>query len=127
MYGKNSLKQKRIELLKDLFEDLKKNQHSILVEGLNDRLALKMGGIKEERIEMLHGRSLLQVEDSLEKEDEIILLLDYDAEGNKLNKHFKRVLQRKGIKANIRFRRELRKIFDGHLDCIEHLKGYFSS
>lgn len=122
---RDDLKRKRSEHLQKLFEDLVKEPYPILVEGPRDRDALVNGGIPEERIFMLHGNSLLEVEDQLATNKQVILLLDYDKEGMKLHKHFKKSFQKIGVKPNVRYWKFIRKIFDGHLGCIEHLRGYF--
>ncbi|MFX0103484.1 MAG: toprim domain-containing protein [Candidatus Hodarchaeota archaeon] len=122
---KEDLKRKRSENLQLLFEDLVKEPHPILVEGPRDRDALVQAGIPENRIFMLHGKSLLDVEELLSNNEEVILLLDYDKEGLKLHKHFKKSFQKIGVKPNVRYWKNIRRIFTGHIDCIEYLKGYF--
>lgn len=125
MKYKTELYRKRREHLKELFEELSRNNSPILVEGKRDRKALIMGGLNDKRIIMHHGKSRLQVEEKLQHYDEIILLLDYDKEGTKLNNHFKQVFRRIGIKVNLRYWKKIYEIFDGHIDCIENLRRYF--
>lgn len=119
-------KQKRKEALQDLFHEMSLEDCPILVEGLRDRLALVMAGIDESHIIMLHGKPLYEVEEHLETHDRVILLLDYDREGKKLFKRFRRYLQKHKVRIINRYRRIIYQIFDGHLDCIEHLRRYFT-
>ncbi len=102
-----------------------KESWNILVEGKRDRQALVLGGVDKSKILMLHGKSLLDVEDMLASHDEVILLLDYDSEGLQLTNHFKRNLQRVGVRVNTWYWSKIREIFNGHIDCIENLKAYF--
>ncbi len=125
MVDKDELKRKRKEDLAELFAELAKDRAPILVEGKRDREALVRGGIDADRITMLHGKSRLDVEEDLGECKDIILMLDYDAEGLKLLDDFKAIFSRAGIRVNTWFWSKVREIFNGHIDCIENLRGYF--
>ena len=120
----DTMRQRR-ENLHELFTSLKKEPWQILVEGRRDQRALVLGGIEKSKIVMLHGKALLDVEDVLADKEEVILLLDYDREGLQLMNHFKRNLQRVGVRVNTWFWSKIREICNGHIDCIENLKVYF--
>jgi 5S rRNA maturation endonuclease (ribonuclease M5) len=125
MVDKDELKLKHKEDLAELFTDLSKNQAPILVEGKRDREALIQGGIDAQRITMLHGKSRLDVEDLFADCKEVILLLDYDAEGLKILDEFKAIFSRAGTRVNTWYWSKIREIFSGHIDCIENIRGYF--
>nr|MDO8085607.1 hypothetical protein [Candidatus Sigynarchaeum springense] len=125
MVDKDDLKRKRREDLAELFAALAKDQAPIIVEGKRDREALVRGGIKGDRITMLHGKSRLDIEDTLAECKDIILMLDYDAEGLKLQDEFKAIFSRAGARVNTWYWSKIREIFNGHIDCIENLRGYF--
>ena len=125
MVDKDELKRKRQEDLADLFAGLSKDGAPILVEGKRDREALTRGGIDGDRITMLHGKSRLDIEEQFAECKEVILLLDYDAEGLKLLDEFKGIFSRAGTRVNTWYWSKIREIFNGHIDCIENLRGYF--
>ncbi len=83
------------------------------------------GGIDDKRIVMLHGKSRLDIEDIFSGCKETILMLDYDAEGLKMIDEFKAILSRAGTRVNTWYWSKIREIFNGHIDCIENLRGYF--
>jgi 5S rRNA maturation endonuclease (ribonuclease M5) len=83
------------------------------------------GGIGENRIIMLHGKSRLDIEDIFSGCKEVILMLDYDGEGLKLLDEFKSIFSRAGTRVNTWYWSKVREIFNGHIDCIENLRGYF--
>lgn len=125
MVDKDELKRKRTEELTELFDDLAKDEAPILVEGKRDREALTRGGIDGTRITMLHGKSRLDIEDIFSGCKEAILLLDYDAEGLKMLDEFKAIFSRAGTRVNTWYWSKIREIFNGHIACIENLRGYF--
>ncbi len=125
MVDKDELKRKRTEDLAELFVNLSKDEASILVEGKRDREALIRGGIDEKRIVMLHGKSRLDIEDIFSGCKEVILMLDYDAEGLKMLDEFKAIFSHTGTRVNTWYWSKTREIFNGHIDCIENLRGYF--
>ena len=126
---KVDLKLKRKENLAELFTTLSKEEAPILVEGKRDREALILGGIRAERITMLHGKSRLDIVESerLASSKEVIMLLDYDAEGLKMLDEFKMIFSQGGVRVNTWYWSKIREIFGGHIDCIENLRGYFNA
>ena len=121
---RDELDRQRKEDLAKIFEDLAKERAPILVEGKRDREALVAGGINRARILMHHGKSRLDVQDSLEHADEVILLLDYDSEGTKISDDIKARLQEAGVRINTSYSFRIREAFDGHITCIEDLKRF---
>ncbi|NMC04338.1 MAG: hypothetical protein GYA24_03960 [Candidatus Lokiarchaeota archaeon] len=127
MVDKKELKRKRQEDLAVLFANLARDDAPILVEGKRDREALVKGGIEPRRITMLHGRSRLDIEEKFMDCKDIILLLDYDAEGLKMIDEFKAIFSRTGKRVNTWYWSKIREIFTGHIDCIENLRGFLDS
>ena len=124
---KQELKRQRKEDLVELFAELANEDSPIVVEGKRDREALLRAGIASDRIIMLHGKSRLDVEEHLETFKDVIFLLDYDTEGLEMLDQFKKVLEGLGIRVNTRYWSRIREIFNGHIDCIENLRGYFDA
>ncbi|MHA1680713.1 MAG: toprim domain-containing protein [Promethearchaeota archaeon] len=114
----------RREKLAEFFDELVGTDIPIVVEGKRDRRALVTGGVEPSRIIMLHGHSLLEVEEFLENFDEVIMLLDLDKEGEFLLNKLRSYLQAHKVKVNMRYSELIYRIFDGHLTCIEHLRRY---
>ncbi|MEX2681677.1 MAG: hypothetical protein Q6373_008755 [Candidatus Sigynarchaeota archaeon] len=125
MVDKNELKRKRKEDLIQLFAELARDRAPILVEGKRDREALVRGGIEADRITMLHGKSRLDIEEAFAECKDIIMMFDYDDEGLKLLDEFKAIFSRAGARVNTWYWSKVREIFNGHIDCIENLRGYF--
>ncbi|MBN2150579.1 MAG: hypothetical protein JW839_03935 [Candidatus Lokiarchaeota archaeon] len=125
MVDKEDLNRRRREDLAKLFADLARDSAPILVEGKRDREALVRGGIDGSRITMLHGQSRLDVEEALADCKDVIMMLDYDAEGLKLLDEFKSIFSRGGKRVNTWYWSKIREVFNGHIDCIENLRRYF--
>ncbi len=125
MVDKDELKRKRREDLAELFAKLVKDRAPILVEGKRDREALVRGGVDAGRITMLHGKTRLDIEEAFAECKDVIMMLDYDAEGLKLLDEFKAIFSRAGTRVNTWYWSKVREIFNGHIDCIENLRGYF--
>ncbi|HME50756.1 MAG TPA: toprim domain-containing protein [Candidatus Lokiarchaeia archaeon] len=121
---KQELKRHRKEDLADLFADLSKTSWPVIVEGKRDREAILRAGITDDRIVMLHGKKRLDVEESLETFEEVIFLLDFDTAGLEMLDEFKKTLESHGVRVNTRYWSRIREIFNGHIDCIENLRGY---
>lgn len=122
---KEELRRQRKEDLADLFADLAKKSWPVIVEGKRDREAMLRAGITDDRIIMLHGKKRLDVEEYLEVFEEVIFLLDYDTAGVEMLDAFKKTLESYGVRVNTRYWSKIREIFNGHIDCIENLRGYF--
>ena len=122
---KQELKQQRKEDLVELFTELGKETSPVVVEGKRDREALLRAGIASDRIVMLHGKARLDVEEQLETFEDVVFLLDYDTEGQEMLDNFKKALESFGTRVNTRYWSRIREIFNGHIDCIENLRGYF--
>nr|MDO8114384.1 toprim domain-containing protein [Candidatus Sigynarchaeota archaeon] len=123
--NKDEVKRKRKEDLTDLFKNLALEASPILVEGKRDKEALVRAGIDGSRIFMHHGKSRIEVEESIGNASEVIMMLDYDAEGLKMLDELKAIFESSKIRVNTRYWSKIREIFNGHIDCIENLRGYF--
>lgn len=82
----------------------------ILVEGKNDRKALK--GVGLENIIEISGKHLEKVADILEQRGEkVAILTDYDKEGIRQYKRLKNLLIPTGIKIDDNIRRNFKRTF----------------
>ena len=97
------------ELIFELINELKtlKSNEIIVVEGKNDRRALRKLGV-ESKIFLLHNyKSLVEVSESLAKYDNVILMLDTDPAGRELTKQMQNHLQAQGAKINTKLGKTL--------------------
>jgi 5S rRNA maturation endonuclease (ribonuclease M5) len=124
---KQELKRQRKENLVELFIELGNETSPVVVEGKRDREALLRAGIASDRIVMLHGKPRLDVVDHLETFEEVIFLLDFDTEGQEMLDQFKKILEGFGTRVNTKYWSRIHEIFNGHIDCIENLRGYFDA
>ncbi len=93
---------------------------AILVEGKRDVKALNRLGI--ENIYPLQGKRFYDVLEDLETKLLVILLFDFDKQGEKILEKFFFILQREGIPVDTSFRNYL-KNFD--IEEIEHINKLF--
>lgn len=98
----------------------------LIVEGRRDELALKQLGI-DGKIFMVksHGESLLTFLERLNGFKEVIILTDFDKEGDELASLIIDELSRKGIKVNNELRSKLKKLVNSEISSIEGLKCFF--
>jgi len=124
-----SINERRLEKISKLIERIAfQCEHGtpIVVEGRNDKITLKQLGIKG-KIFMIksHGESLLTFLERLNEFKEIILLTDFDKEGNELASLIIDELSRRGIKVNNELRNKLKKLVNSEVRSIEDLKCVF--
>jgi 5S rRNA maturation endonuclease (ribonuclease M5) len=99
----------------------------IVVEGKKDAQALQELGINGTIYTVkTGGKSFLEATAEIEAlgAREVILLLDFDRRGREGTERLQRDLERLKIKANVRFRRELRALVGHEVHCIESLPDY---
>ncbi|MEM2896497.1 MAG: toprim domain-containing protein [Candidatus Bathyarchaeia archaeon] len=99
----------------------------ILVEGRNDKFTLRQLGVHGKIFEIKsHGENLFAFLDRLLNEIKaLILLTDFDEEGDELAFSIIDELSRRGIKVNDRIRKGLKKMVSSEIRSIEDLKGFF--
>jgi 5S rRNA maturation endonuclease (ribonuclease M5) len=119
-------KTRKLEGLLELIQKLNRQSTKIpiLVEGKNDRTALRRLGIQGEIICIKSSRHILY--DSLDdiSSAEIILLVDFDAYGTKIAKEIIQQLEKKRIKVNAHFWRRLKALVRRDVKDIEGLFSY---
>lgn len=88
--------------IEDLYMEMENSKNmKVLVEGPNDKKALEKLGFTD----IVHlNRPLYQIVESIEGEDEIIVLTDLDSHGKKLYKYFYNELNKRGVRVNNRLR-----------------------
>jgi len=97
----------------------------IVVEGKNDEFALKQLGIHGKIFAIKsYGESLFNFLDRLNKFKEIILLTDFDKEGNELASLIIDELSKRGIKVNNSIRKQLKGLVNSEIRSIEELKSF---
>jgi len=92
------------ECLLEVMNELK--EYAVVVEGKNDQKALAKLGVKSIPIQ---GMPLDAFVENLGRKNvsEVVLLVDYDREGQKIFLKLKKLLQKYRIKCNARLRRKL--------------------
>jgi 5S rRNA maturation endonuclease (ribonuclease M5) len=118
--------EKTKEIIAKLAEEAAKGK-PIVVEGKKDAQALQELGINGTIYTVkTGGKSFLEATAEIEAlgAREVILLLDFDRRGREGTERLQRDLERAKIKANVRFRRELRALVGHELQCIESLPAY---
>ena len=94
-------KEQDIEKIKETMNEL--DGKIVIVEGKNDKKALKSLGVKS--IIAIDRRPLYMVaEVVLKSEKEVIILTDFDREGREIEKRLKTLLQKQGKHPNSRLR-----------------------
>lgn len=109
--------------LDDWIQNLKESNKLILVEGIKDKKALQILGIKN--ILTIKQPLYQLVEKISSKTKDCILLLDLDPEGKKLYSKLRHQLQKRGVRVDTRFREFLFK--NTKLTHIEGLTKYLDS
>lgn len=115
---------KRLTQLEDLLDDLRRANANtpILVEGSNDRDALKRLGCAG-RILLVHdGEPLIDTADRLARNNErLILLLDWDRTGGSIHHRVKEVLETHAVDVDVHFRNELARLARSEAKTIEEM------
>ncbi|MEM3571973.1 MAG: toprim domain-containing protein [Candidatus Bathyarchaeia archaeon] len=124
-----SMDEKRLEKISKLIERMAlqcERGIPLIVEGRKDEFTLKQLGVKG-KIFMIksHGESLLTFLEKLNGFKEVIILTDFDKEGNELASLIIDELSRRGIKVNDELRNKLKKLVNSEVSSIEDLKCFF--
>jgi 2,5-diamino-6-(ribosylamino)-4(3H)-pyrimidinone 5'-phosphate reductase len=99
----------------------------ILVEGKKDKRSLRRLSIKGEIICIKSNRWNLQdLLSTMKSYDEIIVLTDFDREGEELAKSLENELNFEKIKPNLSFWKDLKRLAGHDLNAIEGLSTYFN-
>lgn len=85
-----------LALINDWIDRINESKALIIVEGINDRIALKNIGIKND-ILILNKPIFSVVEDAAKQSDDVIILTDFDTTGKKLFGTLNSGLQRLGV------------------------------
>jgi len=101
-----------IRELEQLMQELPGLVDVVVVEGFRDILALRSlgytGSIEELNRSGFNDFDL--ADDIVSKYTRILLLLDFDEEGLRLNRHFNQILERKGAKVEYGLRKEFGRL-----------------
>jgi 5S rRNA maturation endonuclease (ribonuclease M5) len=103
-----------MEELNELINQLKSEISPIIVEGKKDKMALERLGIHN--IHPLSGKPLFHFVESFGNSSRVILLLDYDKAGRKLQKQLLQGFQRIGVKVDLSYHRKLKKTKLSHIE-----------
>ena len=106
--------------IKEELEKLRKDNTLVIVEGINDKKALKEFGITN--VKGVKGIAIYELVESV-TDKEAVILTDLDAEGKKIYHELKDGFQRHGIRVNDRLRLLL---FKTELRQIEGLNNYIA-
>ena len=119
--------ERKFELLMKILQKLcKKDERSIpiLVEGKKDLSALRRLGIRGEVFCVRNsGKVLVDSLDEVQNE-EVILLVDFDEYGIALAKDIIQYLERKGVKVNSIFWKEIGALVKRNVKDVEGLPSY---
>ncbi|HVP22863.1 MAG TPA: toprim domain-containing protein [Conexivisphaerales archaeon] len=99
----------------------------VVVEGTRDEKALQRLGLKGRAFKLCYTRnSLSAVLAEAESHRKVVLLLDYDLKGRNLTRKVASMLQKKGIRVDTSYRREIRAMTNGLAHHVEDLKRFTS-
>lgn len=118
------------ELEKTLEEvkELSKEGTLIIVEGKKDERALRKLGINGEIFRIPHnGKTILNSLEDLPKEEEFLILTDFDRTGEELAKYCRKHLEKLGANVLIDLRRKLRNFIRKAVKDIEGLGKFLQS
>ncbi len=114
----------RLTQLEDLLEDLRRANANtpILVEGANDRKALKQLGCSGVILLVHDGEPLIDTADRLaRRHPSLILLLDWDRTGGTIHHRVKEVLETHAVEVDGRFRQEMARLARSEAKTIEEM------
>ncbi|MGC9059036.1 MAG: toprim domain-containing protein [Candidatus Aenigmatarchaeota archaeon] len=109
-----------LEELKDVIEKMNREIDCVIVEGKNDKVALEMLGLKKK---ILYHFQLEKIE------GKVVILTDFDREGNRIAKEITRKIGEKRIEKIYRekFRKILKKFGRNDIQSIKNLiEEYYS-
>lgn len=112
-----------LEVLAELRET--NEQVPIVVEGSRDVASLRLLGFTGHIIPLHSGEPLFQVAESIAAQaDEIVLLTDWDAKGQRLFDGLRAALAANGVRTHGRYRDDLRHSIRPTLKDVESLAAY---
>ena len=112
--------------LKEFIAQLNSLQNSvIIVEGKKDTQALRKLGCFQKILEFHKSEGINDFAEFAAKNQEIILLFDWDKQGRYLTRRIIKLLERR-TKVNLAYKRKLRRITRGKINFIEQLRIYES-
>lgn len=116
-----------IKFIDELKLENRDNNMLILVEGKNDVAALRLLGF-DGPIKSIKGKRLSDLIDEIILEySRVLILSDWDAEGETLYKRIKFLLESYGIKVEDKYRREIKNFTKKEIKDVEGLYVYVSS
>ncbi len=124
-----SLTEAEIKELRTIVKDLIKASEAgavIVVEGPSDRDSLREIGIRG-RIILASTKPDVDVVDSLQGKEEVIIMSDWDAEGRKIERRLNERFKSRGIVVNTEFRKRIFRIVGREVSSIESLSRYLDS
>jgi 5S rRNA maturation endonuclease (ribonuclease M5) len=99
----------------------------IIVEGLNDVRSLNDLGIEDNIIRIFgNERKLIDLERDIPVNGKVIILTDFDREGDRLAKRVETLLEPHKIRFYMKIRGKLRKLLKGRIRTIEGLARYMT-
>ena len=110
-----------MEELNELINQLKSEVSPIIVEGKKDKMALERLGVNN--VHPLSGKPLFHFVESFGNSSRVILLLDYDKAGRKLQKQLLQGFQRIGVKVDLSYHRKLKKTRLSHIEGLAKYMG----
>jgi 2,5-diamino-6-(ribosylamino)-4(3H)-pyrimidinone 5'-phosphate reductase len=111
------------EVLEELREESRQGT-PVLVEGLHDREALLSLGVKGEIVHLNGGRNLLSLLEGLEGCPRVIVLTDFDREGEELALKCSRYLRVMGVEPLLDPRERLKKLLRREVKDVEGMARF---
>ncbi|NIO21494.1 MAG: toprim domain-containing protein [Candidatus Aenigmarchaeota archaeon] len=108
-----------IEKLRELLDDL--SDKLLIVEGKNDKKALKSLGLKN--IIAIDGRPLYEVVENIETDKEIVILTDFDKKGREIGKRLKYLLQKHKKRINSKLRGKTMSLGKNQIEDLANLNS----
>ncbi|MBS7610865.1 toprim domain-containing protein [Candidatus Bathyarchaeota archaeon] len=119
----------RIELLTSILRELYDAcENSVyVVEGRRDKLALRRLGFRGKIVALKTlNRSLNSIVENLCDERQIIILTDFDNEGEELATRLYKVFKSRNVEVNLEARRKLNSLLKGEIKGLEELEPLIS-
>jgi 2,5-diamino-6-(ribosylamino)-4(3H)-pyrimidinone 5'-phosphate reductase len=114
-----------IKLASQLVEESKKGV-PIIVEGRKDLTSLKRIGVKG-RIRCVKSRrqNFINLIDELKSEREMIIMTDFDKEGEELARQLSIALTESRVKVNNLIRERIKSLFRNEIKAVEELADFY--
>ena len=96
--------------LKDLINDLNYSVDAVVVEGSHDKKTLRLLGCKKPILQCSKLPHTTVTDRVAEKFSDVVILTDFDEQGILLNKKLTSLLETKGVKVDLFYRRRFRKL-----------------